>query len=117
MFVQMTKTFYSTTVQRQTSIIICNNLISLGDSNDNVFRPNHIELPRYYFRSLLKVQRMIVTGSQALEYFMNNKFIFIARNYNAALDKLNEIDKSIFYGRSTVNFNSYSDFVVQIRIF
>lgn len=53
--------------------------------------------------SLLKVQRLISTGSSALEYYMNHHFIFKAGNYNAAFAKLNEVDKQIFYDRSTVN--------------
>lgn len=54
--------------------------------------------------SLLRVQRMISTSCHALEYFMNNLFVFDATNYNAALAKLNEIDKEIFYNRSKVIF-------------
>lgn len=57
---------------------------------------------------MLKVQRMISASCHALEYFMTNIFIFDAYEYNAAFAKLNEIDKKIFYNRSTVNIQLVS---------
>lgn len=54
------------------------------------------------FFSLLKVQRLIATACDSLEYYMNNKFVFQAHNYNAVSGRLNEIDKEKFYDRTTV---------------
>lgn len=54
--------------------------------------------------SMMKVQRMISTSCHALEYFLNNLFVFDATTYNTAWAKLNEIDREIFYNRSKVNF-------------
>lgn len=77
--------------------------------NVEVFMSNFV----FHFSSMLKVQRMISAGLDDLEYFTNNKFIFNAYNYNAALDRLNEVDKKIYYGRSSVCLN-ISDFFVSI---
>lgn len=58
--------------------------------------------------SLLKVQRMIFVGSQELEYYMNNRFVFKADRYNAAHEKLNKIDQHLLYNRRMVKCNFIS---------
>lgn len=60
---------------------------------------------------------MIRTGCLSLEYFTNNKFIFTSHKYNAAFATLNEIDKNVFYDRSTVNFNSYSEIFISVQFY
>lgn len=52
---------------------------------------------------------MISAGCQTLEYFTNNEFVFNAYNYNAALDRLNETDKKMYFSRAAVCLNSYSE--------
>lgn len=53
----------------------------------------------------MKVQRKIVSACETLEYYMLNLFVFQTETYNAAVGRLNEIDKQIFYDRSRVNQN------------
>lgn len=60
------------------------------------------------FRSMLKVQRMIVTGGQALEYYTTEVFAFKAFAYNSISSRLNDIDRQIFYDRSMVSCDRYS---------
>lgn len=57
------------------------------------------------FYSLLKVQRLIAASCTSLEYYMSNKFVFKAENYNEICGRLNKIDREIFYNRTSVNIN------------
>lgn len=42
--------------------------------------------------------------AQVLEYYMNNKFVFVSDTYNSACGALNDTDRRIFYDRTTVKF-------------
>lgn len=52
--------------------------------------------------SLMKVQRMVLTGSDALYYYLNTKFVFKTTVYSEFNAKLNEIDREMFYDHSKV---------------
>ncbi|XP_055309701.1 putative fatty acyl-CoA reductase CG5065 [Sitodiplosis mosellana] len=56
---------------------------------------------------LLKVQRLVFAGSQALEYYMMELFVFKASAYNAVCSRLNNIDRQIFYDRMTMDMDEY----------
>lgn len=55
--------------------------------------------------SLVKVQRMIVTMSEALHYYLNEKFHFKSTVYSAFHGKLNTIDRDIFYDKAKVRID------------
>lgn len=59
--------------------------------------------------SLVKVQRMIVTMSEALHYYLNEKFHFKSTVYSAFHGNLNSIDRDIFYDKAKVRIDIESE--------
>ncbi|XP_031626468.1 putative fatty acyl-CoA reductase CG5065 [Contarinia nasturtii] len=56
---------------------------------------------------LLRVQRTIIQAANVLEYYMNEKFVFVSDNYNSVCGALNKIDREIYYDRTTMDVDNY----------
>lgn len=52
--------------------------------------------------SMIRVQKKIAAGLQALDYYLNNKFLFKSHVYKDAIARLSDEDSVIFYDRSHV---------------